>query len=464
LAVGVLQFLAGTIAGFGIGSLFEPLNREISYQVNKKIPNAIPTPADIITERMRGLIIGDEEFYDKMAKYGFSKEEADKLYEGSKNLISAREAVILKWRKGFSENEKENEALYYGKMSQLGFGKEEADYLEKAMLFYPSPTDFIRFAVREVFKEDKRAKYRMEEEFPDDIVPFARQAGVDEQVLKWYWWAHWELPSPTMVMDMVNILQPDVINTKLPDGTRYGEKYRDFGINPDEIITTYDDLSEYLGMADISPFWRDRIKALTFPPITRVDLRRLYELGIIEENELKARLLELGYSKKDAERMIEFYKAYKMSHEKDLTLSQIKTAYNYHEIDKEEAISMLEGLGYDKGEAELIIAIEDAKVEQKELENEIDVIKRLYSRGLISQEEALMSFDRLNISSKYRDRLIKETMLERAKYTKQPSKTDLDKFYTEKIITKEEYIDRMKALGYRENDINLYIQLLDKNT
>jgi len=162
--------------------------------------------------------------------------------------------------------------------------------------------------------------------------------------------------------------------------------------------------------------------------------------------------------------MVEFYKAYKMSHEKDLTLSQIKTAYNYHEIDREEAISMLQGLGYDKEEAELIIAIEDAKVEQKELENEIDVIKRLYSRGLISQEEALMSFDRLNISSKYRDRLIKETMLERAKYTKQPSKTDLDKFYTEKIISKEEYIDRMKKLGYRENDINLYIQLLDKNT
>ncbi|RLF47243.1 MAG: hypothetical protein DRN20_06170, partial [Thermoplasmata archaeon] len=95
------------------------------------------------------------------------------------------------------------------------------------------------------------------------------------------------------------------------------------------------DLDEYLAMADISPFWRDRIKALTFPPLTRVDLRRIYALGLISDEELKARLLELGYSIKDAERLMEFYKVYKHESGRELTKSMIVEGYLESIITKE---------------------------------------------------------------------------------------------------------------------------------
>ena len=40
--------------------------------------------------------------------------------------------------------------FFYAEMAKWGFDKAQADRLAKAYLYYPSPTDFIRFSVRDV--------------------------------------------------------------------------------------------------------------------------------------------------------------------------------------------------------------------------------------------------------------------------------------------------------------------------
>ncbi|MHA1614437.1 MAG: hypothetical protein ACTSYJ_06290, partial [Candidatus Thorarchaeota archaeon] len=185
---------------------------------------------------------------------------------------------------------------------------------------------------------------------------------------------------------------------------------------------------------------------------------------IIEEDELRARLLELGYSLRDAERMIQFYKTYRMSDERDLTLTQIKTAYNYREIDFDTAARYLQDMGYDRDEAELILAIEDAKKEEKKVKDRINAISSLFRKGVITQEEALMRLDALNLNSEYRDDVIEEVMLDRLGATRLPTKTDLEKFLKAGVITEQEYIERMQRLGYREEDAKLYLKLMKTPT
>jgi|GEM_PF-3473184 len=435
-----------------------PFSRKMQYFMNEHWANAIPTTSDLITEYFRGKLEWDD-FITKMKKYGFSEEETRKLLEISRPLVNATEATILKWRQAYDPKDAEhNEMLWYQEMSKLGFDNETARKLEKAMLFYPSPTDFIEFAVREVFKEDAVTKYKLDAEFPDDILPHARKAGLTKDVLKWYWRAHWRLPGIDNALRMVNILQPAVLETKLPDGSFYGEKYKPFGINWEDIETTYDDLSEYLKMVDISPFWRDRIKALTFPPITRVDLRRIYALGLITDDELRARLLELGYSLADAEKLMEFYKTYKNSTARDLTRTQIENAYKEGEITRDKAKEYLISLGYDEDEAELILALDDNDIEDEREKQAIDTLKYQFRTGVIDLQKVHAELDKLNIPPKKKENLIAMFMYEKKKKIALPSKVDLLEWLGNGIIDGKTFTEKMEQIGYSKEDIIRYIE------
>ncbi len=369
----------------------------------------------------------------------------------AKQLLRANELIQAKWRGIISEKE------YYEKMQANGYDKETADKLEQVMKYYPSPEDFIRFAVRDVFKEERVKKYELDKEFPEEIVKYAEKTGMDKEILKWYWRAHWNLPSPEQVMRMVNILQPAVLETQLPNGRKYGEKYSEFGIDYKKIETTYDDLSEYLAMADISPYWRDRFKALTFPPLTRVDLRRIYALGLISDEELFARLLELGYSKLDAERLMQFYKVYKHSSGRTLTRTMIVEAYLEQLITKDDAVKLLEQIGYDKEEATFILQLAEAKEKQKDIKQEIDIYVKAYSRGIITEQELKDKLTKLKLTQDRIDYYVEKAKLMRHNTTKLPSKADIKKWLEDGIITEQEFVNLMKQLGYQEQFIQYYL-------
>ena len=89
---------------------------------------------------------------------------------------------------------------------------------------------------------------------------------MDKEVLQWYWRAHWELPSPTTGFEMLHRLHPDVLEV-------IGEKYKEMGLNPDDLKTDLDTLKELLKISDYPKYWRDRLAAISYSPLTRVDLR-----------------------------------------------------------------------------------------------------------------------------------------------------------------------------------------------
>jgi len=163
--------------------------------------------------------------------------------------------------------------FFYNEMAKWGFDKAQADRLMKAYLYYPSPTDFIRFSVRDVFKPDIVERYGYDtgwEETEKEIKEYAEKTGITMDVLRWYWRAHWELPSPTMAFEM---LHRGLIERK--------------------------DIETLLKIADYAPYWIDKIIGISYSPITRVDLRRLYHAGVIDEERLYKGYKDLGYNEED---------------------------------------------------------------------------------------------------------------------------------------------------------------------
>ena len=411
-------------------------------------------PINIVMELYRRGILSESDTKERMKILGIKEDEFKLLNEFSNRLYDLSSIITMRFRGLIDESK------YKDEMKKLGYNEEKAKNIFEIAHYYPNPEDFIRFAVRDVFNPDRVKKYNLDTEFPKAILPYSRKSGIKDDILKWYWMAHWELPSPEMVMRMVNILQPDVINTKLPNGERYGDKYKHFGLNPDKLITTYDDMSEFEAMADISPYWRDRIKALTFPPITRVDLRRMYELGLISDEELKARLLELGYSLYDVDKIIQFYKAYKTQHEKDLTKSEILNLYEIDAISDKDAVEMLSKIGYSEDEAKYILSLASFRKYKKVKEEYIKILVELYGNGSIDDNELIANLGKMDISSTEIDYWEEKAKHERIKHQKIPNHKELISMFRQGVINEDEFKEYMKRNGFNDYWVKKYIKMI----
>ena len=83
------------------------------------------------------------------------------------------------------------------------------------------------------------------------------KAGLPEEQARNYWAAHWELPSAQMGYAMFQ-----------------------------RRIIDHETLVMLLKSLDIMPFWRDKLIEMSYNPLTRVDVRRMYGLGVLSEEEV----------------------------------------------------------------------------------------------------------------------------------------------------------------------------------
>jgi len=453
MGIPIMAVLGAVATGIGTFFGFPPLNRAMNYWLNRRWPNAFPTITEAIEAYKRGIIDYDTLKY-WVKSQGYDEDKLKVFLELYNRLYDISMLITMRFRGVISDEE------YYKEMEKLGYPKDKAEKIFEISWAYPSASDWIRFAVRDVFNEEVVRKYGYDEDFPEQIVEYAEKAGIDRQTLLWYWRAHWELPSPTAGYEMLHRLSPEVLETKLPDGSKYGDKYREMGLNPEQIKTDLETLRELLRVADIPKYWRDRLIAIAYNPLTRVDLRRIYELGLISDEEVLARLMEYGYTKKDAELLLKWFKAEKMPSERDLSKSEILNLYHYRFIDEDKAKKMLMQIGYNEDEAEYLILLEDYKLYNEIIEEKINTLRVLYVRGAIDDQKLLDELNKLNLPSYKIQYELEKAQREKMKTQKIPSKTDLEKMLTGGVITEDEFRKYMKLLGYDDYWINKYLQML----
>ena len=263
-------------------------------------------------------------------------------------------------------------------------GYTDFDISIKKALYWriPSPSDLIRMAVREVFSPEIAEKFGQYEDFPEVFKELAKKLGISEFWAKAYWAAHWELPSMTQGFEMFH-----------------------------RRIITEEELKMLLRALDVMPFWRDKLIQLSYNVIPRVDLRRMYMMGILTEEDVYERYLDLGYKPEDARAMTEWTIRYyapedesELEDYRALTRDIIVKAYKKGLITRTEAFSRLVGVKYKEDDAELILRIADAEIEieggnEEQLKNRDKIAKQIsqaYIRGLLNRGEAMENLLRLN--------------------------------------------------------------------
>jgi len=400
--------------------LLAPIQRWGTFFANEKWPNNIPGPDVLTVMRVRGFL--DEDHYKyRMRSWGFNSWWADKMREFSLQWPEAEEYIAYAFLRGLGYD------YVNSRLHRLGLTAEAREIKWALAQYRPGISDLIRFAVREVYSPAIAEKFGLFEDFPEKFAEEAAKLGMSREVAQQYWAAHWELPSASMGFEMFH-----------------------------RGIISREELEMLLRALDVMPFWRDKLIKLSYNVPTRVDVRRMYELGVVDLDYVYKVHLALGYSPEDAELLTRWVAKEYESGTRDVTRTEIINAYRMHVISREQAIEMLDAIGYSRDEAEFIIAVEDARAEREELYNYIKALKDLYITGAITEMTFADELDHLDIPASEKTKILASAHRSKRGKARLPDKSDLIRWARAGLLSREEFEARLRDLNYPGWAIRLY--------
>lgn len=233
-----------------------------------------------------------------------------------------------------------DEATAADHLSRMGYSGQAKQALLDLAKQLPSASDLMRMADKRVWALQVPEKYGQYTELPDQVVDYMDQIGYSEDWTRNYWRAHWDLPGPAQVFEM-----------------RHRRVIDDA------------DMEAYLGLTAWLPFFRDKLLAISYNPVTRVDLRRLFKGGIITEEAVFDGYRDLGYNDEKARYLTDYTKKYYSPDDKsqvddmaDLAVTTFRTAYRRHVITRDEALDRIVEAGYAEDVADFLLSIDDAQL------------------------------------------------------------------------------------------------------
>lgn len=231
------------------------------------------TPQEIL-EAMRRQIVSGEQVENTLARAGFSAPAQAALIATAETLADIGSLVALRRRGDIPA------ADFTRRSMMLGYTAENAELLYRLSDYIPPAQDVVTFAVREVYTPAIAERFGQYQDFPDAALGDFARAGISEENARKYWASHWGLPSVQMVFDMYH-------------------RRAETGV-------TLDDVMLLLRAQDVMPFWRDKIVQVATAPYTRVDVRRMHKLGIIDAQEVENAYQALGYDDERAHNLMLF--------------------------------------------------------------------------------------------------------------------------------------------------------------
>lgn len=417
----VVSVVVGLLVGLVAGAM-QPIARFMSYFVERIVQTGRPDPASLWRMHWRGALdVSQRDSY--LDDLGVS----DRLKTAFGTIAEVRpgiaEIVTLWLRQEIDGAEMRD------RLQQEGVPSEHIPDIIALSRALPGPGDLVRFALREAWRDDVATKYGYDEDYVAEFGEWMERLGYAEDWAKKYWRAHWELPSVTLGMEMVH-----------------------------RRIITEDEFKDMLRVADIPAGWRDKVSQAIYSPYTRVDARRMHQLGILADADLVDVYMDQGYDLEHAENMALFTIRYNQESERELTKADILNGYRDGLLSFYEARDMLVSINYSIADAAYLLARVDAQQAQKLVDAEIGITKDLYLNGDLTLTEAQAELTALGLPARQMELLIQEWTIDRDGKVKRPSRETLERLYKTGAITQEDFVSTLSAIGYQEKYVDWYLR------
>jgi hypothetical protein len=342
------QSASSSLLGNAIGSIVDAFMRPLTYRINSLDPTLEANPPQAIVLWLRGEIT-EENCIGLLRNVGYR----DSLAKLVMNLAKIRldpQAWIIAKRRQYGSFDKVKDDLKH-----QGWDDDRIAALEFVTQIIPNVQDLIRFGVREVYTPEIAEKFGQFEDFPEKILDDASKVGILKEWIMKYWAAHWDLPGANYGFEMLH-----------------------------RAIITEDELKLLLRALDVMPFWRDRLIKMSWNVPTRVDVRRMWAMGTIDEPRLREIYTALGYHEKDLEDYVLWTKVY-------VALPDLIARWKNGWISDSDVYSSLIELGVPEERANTIMETKVKVAEPERLIKEKDLtaaeIIKGVKKGVISEAE-----------------------------------------------------------------------------
>lgn len=293
----------------------------------------------------------------------------------------------------------------------------------------PPVADIITMAVREAFTPEIASRFGQYQDLPPEFVEWVGKKGLSSEWASRYWAAHWSLPSVQQGFEMLH-----------------------------RGIISQDDMYMLMRALDIMPYWRDRLIEMAYRPLTRVDVRRMFALGTLDEGGIQKAYTDLGYNEFNAGRMTDFTIRHTRQTQSRFSSADVVNAYTKYLIGSGEASSILSDIGIRDSEISNIIQKARYKRNWATKTEQIDAIKNLYKKGKLSASQAIGELTKLNLPQSYIDTQLQQWEAKSAadKVATWTTAQTLT-FLKSGLITEKRARDEFVDLGYDVEHINVYI-------
>lgn len=397
----------------------------------REFPYLLINEGDTATAWHRGIVTTGEAIF-VLRGLGYSETDAGNLLTISRPLPD-EQLLLTIWLRDFITEEHLDEVL-----AQRGWDVEWIAQYKKAAFFIPPVQDLITMAVREVFSPEIAERFGQFQDFPPDFVIWAKRQGVSEEWARNYWAAHWALPSIQMGYEMLH-----------------------------RKVITDTDLDLLMRAQDIMPFWRDKLKQISFHPFTRVDTRRMHKLGILSREQVKLAYQDLGFDDVKSEAMTAFTEEFNRDddeldepHVRELSRSSVLNFYADGLLDRDEARDLLIDLGFETDTTELFLKSVDFDEIRHERSESIKLILDKAAAGTLNFNEAQTALDALQLETREKQKALIRLIRMQDRQDRLPSRADMDKFIASNLVSDAEYIDVLERLGYSPKWSNNYLQII----
>jgi hypothetical protein len=299
--------------------------------------------------------------------------------------------IYESWNRGLLPEGEAKELI-----GRIGYGGLSKQAVEGLRYRLPPLADLTRMAVREVFDPAQRSALTLDADYPAALTAPAKALGLEEMWARNYWAAHWDLPSPSQGYEMLH-----------------------------RGIISEQQLADLLRALDYAPVWRGRLKDISFNPLTRVDIRRMYAARVLNEGQVLKAYKDIGYDQANAQLLTDFTKRNYAPQDattgvvnRELTAGLIRTAYRRHVITRDDARVRLVEIGYDGEEAEFQLDIDDAQLAQNPTGDSTVPVRDLTTGALMEA-------------------------------------------YRERVLTRAQVTTELTVLGYAGNEITVLLSLED---
>jgi len=294
----------------------------------------------------------------------------------------------------------------------------------------PPVADIITMAVREAFSPEIATRFGQYEDFPTPFAEWAAKKGLSQEWSERYWASHWSLPSAGQGFEMLH-----------------------------RGAITREELDLLLRALDVMPFWRDKLTKIAYKRLTRVDIRRMYGVGVLTEEEVYEANLELGYTERDSRRMADFTVKARLQTLSKFTSNDVLTAYTKRMIDRSEARTLLTKLEVRDTDISVMLSNADYKREWELTENRIAAIKNLYKKRVYDENKTSSELLRLDLPSEQVELLMEQWYFEaKAEPDREWTTSQTLGFIKTGLITQERGIAELRIMGYNTEHINVFME------